>query len=145
MGLLVVTSIVCVNDILRKKYLKIPKEQPESVTLRRTDNTMAKRKKGKRTNNNLQNTTQRTKIKQHEIMIDTYHVDKIDPSNLQHRYNRHFYSFHGYYIPHLSYNHLKINSNYLVENIPNIFVPKILHIFNNLHRPFYKDPWLLTS
>ena len=48
MGLLVVTSIVCVNDILRKKYLKIPKEQPESVTLRRTDNTMAKRKKGKK-------------------------------------------------------------------------------------------------
>jgi hypothetical protein len=126
-------------------FLKIPKEQPEAVNLRRTDNTMAKRIKGKRTNNNLQNTTQRTKIKQHEIMIDKYHVDKIDPSNLQHRYNRHFYSFHGYYIPHLSYNHLKINSNYLVENIPNIFVPKILHIFNNLHRSFYKDPWLLTS
>ena len=48
MGLLVVTSIVCVNDILRKKYLKIPKEQPESVTLRRTDNTMANRKKRKK-------------------------------------------------------------------------------------------------
>jgi hypothetical protein len=96
-------------------FLKIPKEQPEAVNLRRTDNTMAKRIKGKRTNNNLQNTTQRTKIKQHEIMIDKYHVDKIDPSNLHHRYNRHFYSFHGYYIPHLSYNHLKINSNYLYQ------------------------------
>jgi hypothetical protein len=38
-----------------KKSLKIPKGQSESVYRRRTDNTMVKRKKYKRTNNNLQN------------------------------------------------------------------------------------------
>jgi hypothetical protein len=36
-----------------KKSLKIPKGQSESVYRRRTDNTMAKRKKYKRTNNDL--------------------------------------------------------------------------------------------
>jgi hypothetical protein len=35
--------------------LKIPKEQSESVKRRRTDSTMAKRKKNKKTNNDLQN------------------------------------------------------------------------------------------
>jgi hypothetical protein len=40
-----------------KKSLKIPKELSESVN-RRTDNTMAKRK---RTNSHLHNTTQKTK------------------------------------------------------------------------------------
>jgi len=43
-------------DLKQLKSLKIPKEQPESVYRRRTDNTMAKRKKYKRTNNDLQNT-----------------------------------------------------------------------------------------
>jgi len=39
-----------------KKSLKIPKGQSESVyRRRRTDNTMAKNKKYKRTNNDLQN------------------------------------------------------------------------------------------
>ena len=41
-----------------KKSPKIPKAQPESPTNRRTDNTMAKRKW---TNDDLQNTTQKTK------------------------------------------------------------------------------------
>ena len=39
-----------------KKSLKIPKEQSESVNRRRTHNTMAKR-----TNNDIQNITQKTK------------------------------------------------------------------------------------
>jgi hypothetical protein len=38
-----------------KKSLKIPKGQSETVYRRRTDNTMAKRKKYKGTNNDLQN------------------------------------------------------------------------------------------
>jgi hypothetical protein len=33
----------------------MPKELPESVNRRRTENTVAKRKKGKKTNNDLQN------------------------------------------------------------------------------------------
>ena len=37
------------------KSLKIPKGQSESVYRRRTDNTMTKRKKYKRTNNDQQN------------------------------------------------------------------------------------------
>jgi hypothetical protein len=41
--------------VLFKKSLKIPKWQSESVYRRRTDNTMAKRKKYKRTNKDLQN------------------------------------------------------------------------------------------
>jgi len=39
---------------LYKKYVQIPMGYSESVN-RRTDNTMAKRKRTKRTNNNLQN------------------------------------------------------------------------------------------
>ena len=38
-----------------KKSLKIPKGQSESAYRRRTDNKMAKKKKYKRTNNDLQN------------------------------------------------------------------------------------------
>jgi hypothetical protein len=38
-----------------KKSLKIPKGYSESVNRRRTDNAIAKRKKYKRTNNDLQN------------------------------------------------------------------------------------------
>jgi hypothetical protein len=38
-----------------KKSLKIPKGKSESVYRRRIDNTMAKRKKYQRTNNDLQN------------------------------------------------------------------------------------------
>jgi hypothetical protein len=45
-------------NIYKKKSWKIPKGQVESVNLRRTDNTMAKRKM---TNNDLQNTTDKTK------------------------------------------------------------------------------------
>ena len=45
---------------LFKKSLKIPKGWSESVN-RRTDNTMAKKKKYKRTNNDLLNTTHKTK------------------------------------------------------------------------------------
>jgi hypothetical protein len=45
-----------------KKSLKIPKGQSESVYRRRTDNTKAKRKKYKRTNNDLQNIHIKLKI-----------------------------------------------------------------------------------
>jgi hypothetical protein len=45
-----------------KKSLKIPKGQSESVYRRTTDNTMAKRKKYKRTNNDLQNMHIKLKI-----------------------------------------------------------------------------------
>ena len=45
-----------------KKSLKIPKGQSETVYLRRTDNTMAKRKKYKRTNNDRQNIPIKLKI-----------------------------------------------------------------------------------
>ena len=45
-----------------KKSLKIPKGKSESVYQRRTDNTMAKRKKYKRTNNDLQNIHTKLKI-----------------------------------------------------------------------------------
>ena len=45
-----------------KKSLKIPKGQSEAVNRRRTDNTMAKRKRKKeRSSNDLQSTTQKTK------------------------------------------------------------------------------------
>jgi len=44
-----------------KNSLKIPKGQSEAVNQRMTDNTMAKKKKDKRTNNDLQNITQKTK------------------------------------------------------------------------------------
>ena len=43
-----------------KKSLKIPKGYSEDVN-QRTDNTMAKRKKVQKTNNDLQNITQKTK------------------------------------------------------------------------------------
>jgi hypothetical protein len=42
------------------KSLNIPKRYTEVINRRRTGNTMTKRKKDKRTNNNLQNTTQKT-------------------------------------------------------------------------------------
>jgi len=41
--------------------LKLPKGLSASVNQRRTDNTTAKRKKDKGTNNDLQNITQKTK------------------------------------------------------------------------------------
>ena len=47
---------------VNKKNLKIPKEQSESVYRRRTDNTMAKRKSTKGTNNDLQNIHIKLKI-----------------------------------------------------------------------------------
>jgi hypothetical protein len=50
------------NPTYLKKSLKIPKGQSESVYRRRTDNTMAKRKKYKRTNNDLQNIHIKLKI-----------------------------------------------------------------------------------
>jgi hypothetical protein len=46
--------------LYRKKSLKISKGQSESVN-RRTDNTMVKRNKDRRTNNDLQNITYKTK------------------------------------------------------------------------------------
>ena len=46
-----------ISTIAKYKSLKIPKGQSETVKRRRTDNTMAKRKKVKRTNNDLQNIT----------------------------------------------------------------------------------------
>jgi len=48
------------HHLTREKSLKIPKGQSESVNRRRTDNTMAKRK---RTNNDLQNIHIKLKIK----------------------------------------------------------------------------------
>ena len=42
------------------KSLNIPKRYTEVINRRRTGNTMTKRKKDKRTNNNIQNTTQKT-------------------------------------------------------------------------------------
>ena len=48
-----------------KKSLKIPKGKSESV-YRRTDNTMAKKNKYKRTNNDLQNIHIKLKIELHE-------------------------------------------------------------------------------
>ena len=44
-----------------KKSLKIRKVQSQSINRRRTGNTMAKGKNNKRTNNDLQNTAQKTK------------------------------------------------------------------------------------
>ena len=49
-----------------KKSLKIPKGQSETAYRRRTDNTMAKKKEDKRTNNDLQNIHIKLKIEQHE-------------------------------------------------------------------------------
>ena len=46
---------------MSQKSLKIPKGISESINRRRTDNTMAKRKKDKRANNDLQNITHKTK------------------------------------------------------------------------------------
>ena len=48
--------------LIWKKSLKIPKGQSETVYRRRTDNTMAKRKKHKRTNNDRQNIHIKLKI-----------------------------------------------------------------------------------
>ena len=44
-----------------KKSLNISKVLSETVNRRKTDNTMVKTKKDKRTNNDLQSTTQKTK------------------------------------------------------------------------------------
>jgi hypothetical protein len=54
---------LCVTweNIYKKESLKIPKGKSESVSRRSTDNTMAKRKKYKRTNNDVQNITHKTK------------------------------------------------------------------------------------
>jgi hypothetical protein len=41
--------------------LKIPKEKPEAVNLRMTDNTMTKNKKDNSTSNDLQSITHETK------------------------------------------------------------------------------------
>ena len=46
---------------MKKKSVEIPKGYSESVYRRRTDNTMAKRKKYKRTNNDLHKRTYKTK------------------------------------------------------------------------------------
>jgi len=48
---------------------KIPKGHPEFVQRRRTDNTMAKRKKHKRTNNDLQNIHIKLKIESQEVLL----------------------------------------------------------------------------
>jgi hypothetical protein len=48
-------------SIRYKKSLKIPKGYSEPVNRRRTENTMARGKKNKRTNNDLQNITHKTK------------------------------------------------------------------------------------
>ena len=54
-------SLRYLNGILElKKSLKIPKGSSESI-IQRTDNTMAIRKKDKKTNNDLQNITHKTK------------------------------------------------------------------------------------
>ena len=45
-----------------QKSFKIPRRQSESVYRRRTDNTMVKRKKYKRTSNDLQNIHMKLKI-----------------------------------------------------------------------------------
>ena len=45
-----------------QKSLKIPKGKSESVNRRRTDNTVAKKKKDKRTNGDLQNINIKLKI-----------------------------------------------------------------------------------
>jgi hypothetical protein len=50
----------------KKKGLKIPKGQSESVYRRRTDNTMAKRKITKGQTTTLQNIHIKLKIEQHE-------------------------------------------------------------------------------
>jgi hypothetical protein len=50
--------------------LKIPKGQSESVYRRRTDNTIAKRKKYKRTNNELQ---KKTTIGESDIKLSYYY------------------------------------------------------------------------
>ena len=50
--------VYTIIKIFVKERLKIPKGQSEAVNRRKTDNTMVKRK---RTNNDLQNTTQKTK------------------------------------------------------------------------------------
>jgi hypothetical protein len=52
--------IILTHVIKYKKSLEIPKGQSEPVNRRRTYNTMAKRKKHKRTNNDLQRSTKHT-------------------------------------------------------------------------------------
>ena len=46
-----------------RKKMKIPKGHSKVLSRRRTDNTMAKKKKYKRTNKDLQNTKQKDKTK----------------------------------------------------------------------------------
>ena len=50
------------REVFHEKSLKIPKGESESVYLRRTDNTIAKIKSKKRTNNDLQNIHIKLKI-----------------------------------------------------------------------------------
>ena len=57
--------------------MKIQKGQSESVN-RRTENSMAKRKKNKRTNNDLQNTTQKSKYRATRTSLKTG-VNSGDP------------------------------------------------------------------
>jgi len=47
--------------MMKKKGPKTIKDLSESINRRRTDNTMVKRKKDNRINNDMQNTTQKTK------------------------------------------------------------------------------------
>jgi hypothetical protein len=49
------------NSNQSKKSLKMPKGYSVAVNYRKTDNTMEKRKRAKKTNNSPQNTTQKTK------------------------------------------------------------------------------------
>ena len=53
------TCVICYFP--DKKDLKVPKESSEVLNRGRTDNTMAKRKNDKRTNNDTQNIAQKTK------------------------------------------------------------------------------------
>ena len=48
---------------IRKKKMKIPKGHSKAISRRRTDNTMAKKKKNKKTNNDLQNRKHKDKTK----------------------------------------------------------------------------------
>ena len=62
-----------------KKCLKIPKGQSEAVNRRRTDNAMSKRKKDKRTNNDLQNIRQ--KNQRSSCFCSTNGTRRITPVN----------------------------------------------------------------
>ena len=63
--------------IRTKKSLKIQKGQYKFVNRRRTDNTMTERKKDIRTNNDLQNTTQKTKDRTTRSPLQTLVSDNL--------------------------------------------------------------------